>query len=97
MKKRITILGDGAWGTTLAILLSKNGHDVLVWSIFGDHLEKLDKERENEKYLKGIKIPKDIIFEHLSNNNSKKYFKKSKMDFPEIIFHLENAFAKFWI
>lgn len=63
MKKRITILGDGAWGTTLAILLSKNGHDVLVWSIFGDHLEKLDKERENEKYLKGIKIPKDIIFE----------------------------------
>ena len=63
MKKRITILGDGAWGTTLAILLSNNGHDVLVWSVFGDHLDKLDKQRENEKYLKGIKIPDNIIFE----------------------------------
>ncbi len=63
MKNKITILGDGAWGTTLAILLSKNGHDVLVWSVFADHLEKLDKERENKKYLKGIKIPKNIVFE----------------------------------
>ena len=57
------ILGDGAWGTTLAILLSNNRHDVLVWSVFGDHLDELDKKRENEKYLKGIKIPDNIIFE----------------------------------
>lgn len=63
MKKRITILGDGAWGTTLAILLSKNGHDVLVWSVFSDHLEELDRKRENKKYLKGIMIPNNITFE----------------------------------
>jgi len=63
MKKRITILGDGAWGTTLAILLSNNGHEVLVWSVFSDHLDQLDKKRENKKYLKGIKISNNIIFE----------------------------------
>ncbi|MFA5715131.1 MAG: NAD(P)H-dependent glycerol-3-phosphate dehydrogenase [Candidatus Paceibacterota bacterium] len=64
MKKiKLTILGDGAWGTTLAILLSKNGHDVTVWSAFPEHLDILDKERENRTYLKGIKIPSNIVFE----------------------------------
>lgn len=62
-KTKLTILGDGAWGTTLAILLSKNGHDVKVWSAFPEHLDILDKERENKKYLKGIKIPQNIVFE----------------------------------
>ncbi|MFA5086496.1 MAG: NAD(P)H-dependent glycerol-3-phosphate dehydrogenase [Candidatus Paceibacterota bacterium] len=64
MKKvKITVLGDGAWGTTLAILLSENGHEVTVWSAFPDHLDVLDRERENATYLKGIKIPDSIVFE----------------------------------
>jgi len=64
MKKQdITILGDGAWGTTLAILLFNNGHNVSVWSVFPEHLDLLDKVRENKKYLPGIKIPQGIVFE----------------------------------
>ena len=62
-KQNITILGDGAWGTTLAILLSNNGHNISIWSAFPEHLEELDKKRENKKYLEGIKISKDIVFE----------------------------------
>lgn len=62
-KTKITILGDGAWGTTLAVLLSENGHEVVVWSAFPEHLEVLDRERENAEYLKGIKIPGNIVFE----------------------------------
>jgi glycerol-3-phosphate dehydrogenase (NAD(P)+) len=62
-KTKLTILGDGAWGTTLAILLSKNGHQVTVWSAFPEYLDVLDRERENKTYLKGIKIPSNIIFE----------------------------------
>jgi len=62
-KQNIIILGDGAWGTTLAILLSENGHNVSVWSAFPEHLREIDKKRENKKYLAGIKIPKNIIFE----------------------------------
>ncbi|MCK4499979.1 hypothetical protein KAU11_05735, partial [Candidatus Babeliales bacterium] len=31
-KKTVTILGAGAWGTALSVLLAKNGHDVLLWS-----------------------------------------------------------------
>ncbi len=62
-KTNITILGDGAWATTLAIVLSKNGHNVFIWSAFPEHLEELNKKRENKKYLPGIKIPENIIFE----------------------------------
>jgi len=62
MKTKITILGDGAWGTTLAILLSKN-HDVLMWSNFPDYLKVLESKRENIKYLPGVKIPENIRFE----------------------------------
>lgn len=59
----IAILGDGAWATTLAILLSENGQKVTIWSVFPEHLKQLDRERENKKYLAGIKIPQNIIFE----------------------------------
>ncbi|MFA7141930.1 MAG: NAD(P)H-dependent glycerol-3-phosphate dehydrogenase [Candidatus Paceibacterota bacterium] len=61
--KTITILGDGAWATTLAILLDKNGHKVVVWSIFPDYLEELDLKRVNDRYLPSIAIPKGIEFE----------------------------------
>ena len=29
---KITVVGSGGWGTALAILLHKNGHQVTVWS-----------------------------------------------------------------
>ena len=31
--EKIGIMGAGSWGTALAVLLDKNGHDVTVWSI----------------------------------------------------------------
>lgn len=62
-KTKITILGDGAWGTTLAAMLSKNGQDVVMWSAFPEHLDIMNRERKNEKYLKGIRIPSNVIFE----------------------------------
>jgi len=62
-KENITILGDGAWGTTLAILLFKNGHKVSLWSAFPEHLDLMDRKRENKKYIPGIKIPSGIVFE----------------------------------
>lgn len=62
-QEKITILGDGAWATTLAVLLSENGHKVVMWSVFPEHLDVLDKKRENKEYLPGIKMPKNIKFE----------------------------------
>jgi len=60
-KTKITILGDGGWGTTLAVLLSKKGFNVTLWGAFAENIYHMNKDRVNEKFLPGIKIPKDII------------------------------------
>ncbi|MDD5079201.1 MAG: NAD(P)-dependent glycerol-3-phosphate dehydrogenase [Candidatus Omnitrophica bacterium] len=57
---RITILGDGGWGTTLAILLCNKGFNVTLWGAFKDYSAYLDKKRVNTRFLPGIKIPKRI-------------------------------------
>jgi glycerol-3-phosphate dehydrogenase (NAD(P)+) len=58
--KRIAILGDGGWGTTLAILLYNKGFDITLWSVFDDYARILDKKRNNIDFLKGVKIPRGI-------------------------------------
>lgn len=62
INKKITIIGDGGWGTTLAVLLSQKGHQVQVWGAFPQYLEILNKTRENAKFLPGIKISEEINF-----------------------------------
>lgn len=58
--KKIAVIGDGGWGTTLAIHLQKKGFSVSIWSAFEEYAKLLDKNRENIKFLPGIKIPKAI-------------------------------------
>lgn len=61
MKKfEIAVIGDGGWGTTLAILLKRKGFSVTLWGAFGDYVKLLDRKRENVKFLPGIRIPKNI-------------------------------------
>ena len=56
----ITVLGDGGWGTTLAIHLHKLGHRVTWWGAFPDYVTVLKRRRENVKFLPGIRIPRDL-------------------------------------
>lgn len=61
MKKiDIAVLGDGGWGTTLALLLFKKGHRVTVWGAFPDYVSNMRRQRENVKFLPGIKLPQEI-------------------------------------
>jgi len=60
LKQRIAILGDGGWGTTLAILLSKKGYPVWLWGAFASYSKIMEKTRYNPKFLPGIKIPPRI-------------------------------------
>jgi len=57
---KITVLGAGSWGTTLAILLHENGHNVLLWTFDNQQAESIIELRENVQFLPGIKIPQDI-------------------------------------
>lgn len=61
--KTITVLGDGAWGTTLASVAAKNGYAAILWSNFPDYLDELNETRENRIYMPGVKISKEIVFE----------------------------------
>lgn len=56
----ITILGDGGWGTTLAVLMSRKGYKVRLWGAFPDYVAELCTKRENYKFLKGVKIPAEV-------------------------------------
>jgi len=58
---KIAILGDGGWGTTLAILLSDKGYKVNLWSAFSDYAKYLDENRENIKFLPGVRISREIF------------------------------------
>ncbi len=57
---RIGVLGAGAWGTTLAILLHYNGHQVTLWEYKKKYAKELDKKRENYLLLPGIQIPEEM-------------------------------------
>jgi glycerol-3-phosphate dehydrogenase (NAD(P)+) len=58
--KRIGILGAGSWGTALAILLQKNGHQVRMWEFDRSAADRLLRDRENLAFLPGVPIPVSI-------------------------------------
>ena len=53
----ITIIGDGGWGTAIGLLLDSYGHTVTLWGPFERHLEEIRTQRENRRFLPGIKLP----------------------------------------
>ena len=59
---KAVIMAAGSWGTALALLLHKNGHEVTVWSISEDEVKMLTEEREHKSKLPGVKIPDDMMF-----------------------------------
>jgi glycerol-3-phosphate dehydrogenase (NAD(P)+) len=55
---RIAILGAGAWGTALAINLTRHGgHDVILWSRSAPAAEAMRRANENTRYLPGYALP----------------------------------------
>lgn len=59
---KISVIGAGSWGTALALLLSKNGHEVNVWSIMDEEVKMLSEKREHTEKLPGVKLPESMTF-----------------------------------
>ncbi|OGX17239.1 MAG: glycerol-3-phosphate dehydrogenase [Omnitrophica WOR_2 bacterium RBG_13_44_8b] len=64
---KISVLGDGGWGTTLAIYLHNKGNRVTIWGAFAGYVSHLQKKRINSKFLPGVKIPQKIEITHNLN------------------------------
>jgi glycerol-3-phosphate dehydrogenase (NAD(P)+) len=55
------VLGDGAWGTAIAMLLAQNpNHHVTLWSARQENARILRERRENIHLLPGVHIPDTI-------------------------------------
>ncbi|MDP2753271.1 MAG: NAD(P)H-dependent glycerol-3-phosphate dehydrogenase [Nitrospirota bacterium] len=60
----ISVIGAGAWGTTLACLLSNKGYDVTLWAREKDVAEEINNTRTNSAYLPDITLPDDLRITH---------------------------------
>ena len=58
---KITVLGSGAWGTALAMLLLENGNDVTLWSYTEEESRVLRETHENPM-LKGVRLPPELKY-----------------------------------
>lgn len=57
---KVGVVGAGSWGTALALVLEKNGHQVTLWSSREAKAKELGELRENKDKLPGVKIPEAI-------------------------------------
>lgn len=53
----IAVIGAGSWGTSLALLLASKDYNIKLWDFSSEHLDQLEKDRENKKYIPGIAFP----------------------------------------
>ena len=58
--KRIAIIGAGSWGTALAIVAARAGHEVHLWSHNASVVESVNREHINPRYLTEARIPNTV-------------------------------------
>ncbi len=60
--RKIGIIGAGSWGTALAVNLTRNNHEVTIWSIMEDEIKMLNEHREHLDKLPGVKLDESMQF-----------------------------------
>jgi len=74
MSDVISIIGDGAMGTVLAMILCRKGLAVRMWGYDRKQLAEIAAARENIKFLPGYNLPESLVFE----SNDSKIFHDAK-------------------
>jgi len=61
---RIAVLGAGSWGTALASVLARKGHETVLWGRDEETIAAINAKRRNPRYLPDIAvdIPLDQAF-----------------------------------
>lgn len=58
--KRIAIIGAGSWGTALAVVAARAGHEVQLWSRNADVVKSINEQHLNAHYLTSVQIPVSV-------------------------------------
>ncbi|HEU4796773.1 MAG TPA: NAD(P)H-dependent glycerol-3-phosphate dehydrogenase, partial [Pyrinomonadaceae bacterium] len=58
--KRIAVIGAGNWGTALAVVAARAGHEVQLWSRNADVVKSINEQHLNSHYLKSVQIPVSV-------------------------------------
>ena len=59
----VAVIGAGAWGTALGLVLHHRGRAVTFWGHDAAHLEEMRRSARNERYLPGFDLPKEWSYE----------------------------------
>ena len=59
-RSRVAVLGGGAWGSVLAALAARHGHDVAIWEIDGAAAELLARDRTSGRSVPGFRLPAEV-------------------------------------
>ena len=58
--RRFLVVGDGGWGTAIAIHLARKGLETALWSHDADYAKQLREKRANSRFLPGYEIPASV-------------------------------------
>jgi len=56
----VAVIGAGAWGTALAVILAERYARVSLWVFEGSLAAEMERTRENAAYLPGVRIPQAV-------------------------------------
>ncbi len=62
MNIKVTVLGGGSWGTTVAALVARNA-ETTIWARSPDTVDEINRTHTNEKYLPGAQLPESLAAE----------------------------------
>jgi glycerol-3-phosphate dehydrogenase (NAD(P)+) len=57
---RCAVIGAGAWGTALADVLARNGHEVVLWALESDVVSAVNVRHENARFLSGFTLAESL-------------------------------------
>src|ERR687885_532966 len=64
--RRAVVLGAGSFGTATAVLLARGGFRTTLQTRTPEQCSRLEADRENQIYLAGVELPRDLRIEPMS-------------------------------